>query len=82
MTSLMTSIPGLFSSGLQSQSSVSTATMYSGNSAQNSNESMDRIIHLRGAGLISELTAEKENLEERFVHSKRLIDEGKLCCSN
>ena len=83
MTSLRTNIPGLFSLGLQSQSSGSTATMFSGSSsAQNSNENMDRLIHLRGSGLINELTEEKENLEERFVHSKRLIDDGKLRCSN
>lgn len=87
MSSQTTVIPGLFSS---EQSNLSTTTsapsLFGGsttgvNTAANSADGADRFIHLRGSGLIVELNSEKDNLDGRFVHSKRLIDEGKedLC---
>lgn len=90
MTSQTTVIPGLFSSEQSNLSSTTSApSLFSGsatsvNTAANTTDGADRFIHLRGSGLIMELTNEKDNLDAGFVHSKRLIDEGeekliKLC---
>ena len=88
MTSQTTVIPGLFSSEQTNLSTTTSApSLFSGsatsvNTAVNTTDGADRFIHLRGSGLIVELTNEKDNLDARFVHSKRLIDEGKgnLAC--
>ena len=89
MTSQTTVIPGLFSSEQPNLSTTTAApSLFSGsatsvNTNANTTDGADRFIHLRGSGLIIELTNEKDNLDARFVHSKRLIDEGKalLCVS-
>ena len=80
MTSQTTAIPGLFSS--EQSTTTSTPSLFSSsatsvNTAANANDGADRFIHLRGSGLIVELNSEKDNLDARFVHSKRLIEEGK-----
>lgn len=82
MSSQTTVIPGLFSSEQTNLSTTSSApSLFSGsapsvNTAANTVDGADRFIHLRGSGLILELTNEKDNLDAMFVHSKRLIDEG------
>lgn len=82
MVSQGTNIPGLFSSDFQGQSSNSSAPSLFSSSGISVNSSItaidgkDTLIHLRGSGLIVELNNEKENLDSRFIHSKRLIDEG------
>ena len=76
MSSQGASIPGLFSSDLQTQPSTSSAqSMFSANSSEN--VANDAYIQLRGPAILVELNNEKENLDTIFVHSKRLIDEGK-----
>lgn len=83
MTSQTTVIPGLFSSEQPNLSTTTAApSLFSGsatsvNTNANTTDGADRFIHLRGSGIIIELTNEKDNLDARFVHSKRLIDEGK-----
>lgn len=82
MTSQTTVIPGLFSSEQPNLSTTTTASsLFSGsatsvNTSANATDGADRFIHLRGSGLIVELNNEKDTLDARFVHSKRLIDEG------
>ena len=80
MTSQTTAIPGLFSS--EQSTTTSTPSLFSSsatsvNTAANANDGADRFIHLRGSGLVVELNNEKDNLDAGFVHSKRLIEEGK-----
>ena len=82
MTSQTTVIPGLFSSEQSNLSTTSSApglfsiSTTSVNTAANTTDGSDRFIHLRGSALIVELTNEKDSLDARFIHSKRLIDEG------
>ena len=84
MSSQGTSIPGLFSSDLQSQSSTSSAPSLFSVTGANSSENVsgNAYINLRGPAIIVELNNEKENLDSRFVHSKRLIDEGSFSLIN
>ena len=83
MTSQTTAIPGLFNSEQPNLSTTSSApSLFSNsltgmNTSANTTDGVDRFIHLRGSGLIVELTNEKDSLEASFVHSKRLVEEGK-----
>ena len=90
MTSQLAGIPGLFSTDFQNQSSTSSSapslfassglqtqsSLTGVNLSDSTSDGVDKFIHLRGSGLIVELANEKENLDSRFAHSKRLIDEG------
>lgn len=75
-------IPGLFSTD-QGNPSVDWSSDGQANSAvQESNvgnvQNQNSMIMLGGKSLLTDLTMEKDNLDQGFVHSHRLLDNGRV----
>lgn len=87
-----TEIPGLYATD-QNNQDWSNATQQQQQTGNDANQQADAInsqaqnntILLRGKSLLTDLTLERDNLDQGFVHSRRLLDAGILinahCCS-
>ena len=72
-------IPGLFSTDVQANTSVDWSSDGQANntvSDQGVNAKTQSMIMLGGKSLLTDLTVEKDNLDQGYVHSHRLLDNG------
>ena len=74
-------IPGLFSA--ENTTNVDWSNDAANNSsisdpANTTAQSQNSMILLGGKSLLTDLTLEKDNLDQNFVHSHRLLDLGRL----
>lgn len=72
-------IPGLFSTD-QGNASVDWSSDGQANSAvpKSNVQNQNSLIMLGGKSLLTDLTMEKDNLDQGYVHSHRLLDNGKM----
>lgn len=73
-------IPGLFSTD-QGNANVDWSSDGQTNNAVSNSEAKNQnsMIMLGGKSLLTDLTVEKDNLDQGYVHSHRLLDNGKTC---
>lgn len=74
-------IPGLFSTDVQANAGVDWTSDGQANSAvpdQGVNSKNQSMIMLGGKSLLTDLTVEKDNLDQGYVHSHRLLENGRL----
>jgi hypothetical protein len=71
-------IPGLFSADQGNAANVDWSNDgQAGNGGPDGGAAKQNMIMLGGKSLLADLTMEKDNLDQGFVHSHRLLDNGK-----